>query len=395
MLQSWDEWVNQNLQQNNNNKRVRRIRTGYDKRLLIHDNGQHLNFISNDYLSIARHPQLLNAVTKTLQQYGFGSTGAATLSGYTQEHANLSQNMAKWLGFETCLLFSSGFQLDTGLYSQLANRDTIIWLDRNCHASHIDGVMLSKTNFKTFDATNIATLESKIKSYADKRHIIIAEGVFSMDGLCPYLDEIIRLKRLFKNNLLLILDDAHGIGTFGANGRGSMELVDTDESEVDLLIGTFGKAFAAHGSFVCGRLGLIEYLGQTVRSQLFTTALPPCVVAAANASLTIIQSEEGLQLRQQLQDNIAYFRQLSKTYNLPLYNKESNNSAIQLFIFNNETMVEQIFNELYANQVLVGKMLYPTVKRDYPRIRVTLSASHTQADIKHLCNLLHKYILNR
>lgn len=392
MLQSWDKWVDQNLQQCSNKKRVRRIRTGYDKRLLVHENGQHLNFISNDYLSIAGHPQLLSAATKAVQQYGFGSTGAATLSGYTHEHVTLSQNMAQWLGFEDCLLFSSGFQLDTGLYSQLANQDTIIWLDRNCHASHVDGVILSKANFKTFDSTNVTQLESKIKGYADKRHIIICEGVLSMDGMCPYLDEIIKLKHVFKDNLLLILDDAHGIGTLGTNGRGSLELLNAYENEVDLLIGTFGKAFASHGSFVCGRRELVEHLGQTVRSQLFTTALPPCIVAATNTSLAIIQSEEGVQLRQQLQDNIAYFRQLADTYNLPLYNKEYNNSAIQLFIFNDETIVQQIFDKLYANQVLVGKMFYPTVKQHSPRIRVTISASHTRLDLKYLCDLLQKYI---
>lgn len=363
-----------------------------DPRLLILEEKSYLNFISNDYLGLSIHPRVVGSAIAASHKFGIGSTGAPTLGGYTTEHDKLSFNLASWLGFEKVLLFSSGYHLNIGIYSQLIDENTIVWLDKNCHASHIDGLLLAKTRFSTFKADEFDDVAYKIQAKTDMRHIILSEGIFSMDGCCNYLTKLIELKRQCPHNVLLIIDDAHGIGALGKNGLGSLEQLKLDYRLVDLYIGTLSKTFASYGGFVCGNSLIINYLQQTARSQIFSTALPALIAAAANASLEIISSQAGASLRSILHENIVYFQETSVANNLPVHNLGYNFSPIQVLVFDNPNIVEYLHGRLLKHHIRVGKMLYPTVPKTKPRLRISLTASHIIHDIQVLCESLNKFI---
>lgn len=333
-------------------------------------------------------------------KYGVGSTGAATLSGFHQEEEELRDNIAKWLGFEKALTFSSGYQLNVGIYKQLiamvktkaCNLPITIWLDKNCHASHIDGIMLAKAKFVTFSEESIENVFTKIKTENNELHIILTEGVFSMDGTCTYLERIITFKKEnLHGNIMLIIDDAHGLGVTGFLGRGTCSHLDL--AQIDLLIGTLGKAFATHGGFVCGKSDLLNYLEQTVRSGMYSTCLPPAIFAASNQSLAIIRSSIGEELRQILSNNIRDFQVLASQYKLPLHNLSHNLSPIQLLVFDNPDIVYRLHEELLAKDIMVGRIVYPTVSINTPRIRISLTAKHTFWHLQLLCESLSNILM--
>lgn len=389
-MHSWDDFFQTRMAQIQVPRQTR-SKTQGDSRLLIEKNSSYLNFISNDYLGLSNNLQIKNALIESVIQYGVGSTGAPTLSGYSAEHKNLAQALAKFLGYAKCMLFSSGYQLNLGLLSQLCDDNTCIWLDKNCHASHIDGVLLSKCKFHTFTSRTLDNMLEQIRQQPMRRHILLTEGTFSMDGTATYLDKLIQLRKESAQNVLLIVDDAHGVAALGKSGLGTLEQLGLGYQYVDLLIGTLGKAFACHGGFVCANSQLIDYLQQSVRGWLFSTCLPPCLANAAFTSLEIVASPKGIKLRQNLSEKIKYFQELSAEYKLNLHQGNSNVSPIQLLVFTNEDTVKNLFDQLLQSGVLVGRMLYPTVAKAAPRIRISLTASHTKEDIQLLCKLIHQY----
>lgn len=389
-MHNWDSFIQTRLTQIATPRQTRN-KVGNKPRLLMEKNSTYLNFISNDYLGLSNNLQIKNALIESTMQYGVGSTGAPTLSGYSTEHDNLAQALAKFFGYAKCMLFNSGYQLNLGIFSQLGDENTSIWLDKNCHASHIDGVLLSKCKFHTFTSHTLDRALEQIRQQPMRRHILLTEGTFSMDGTATYLDKLIQLRKESAQNVLLIVDDAHGVAALGKSGLGTLEQLGMDYKYVDLLIGTLGKAFASHGGFVCANSQLIDYLQQSVRSWLFSTCLPPCLAKAAHTSLEIVTSPEGYRLRQSLSKNIRYFQELSTEYRLNLHQKNSNISPIQLLVFAKESYVKSLFNQLSQSGTLVGRMLYPTVAKSKPRIRISLTASHTKEDIWHLCRLISQY----
>ncbi len=386
---NWDYYINDCCDKLTT-KRTRLVKINNNPRYLITATHKLLNFISNDYLGLSTNPQLKSAMRAAINSYGAGSTGSANLSGYTKEHELLQTSLAKWLGFEACLLFNSGYQLNVSIFSKLTDLNTHIWLDKNCHASIIDGVLLSRAKFTTFSSNNIDNIIATILTKTQQRHIIISEGTFSMDGLCHYWHKLIELKKSNYKNILLVIDDAHGVGAIGHQGFGSLECQNIDLSYIDLFIGTLGKAFASHGAFICGKSNIIYYLTQTVRSQIFSTNLPPSITAASNAALAIINSDAGKLLRHKLMSNIKYFGQLATKHHLNIV--QNNNSPIQLLIFNNEEKVIRIYEQLLKQNIIVGKIFYPTVAKHAPRIRISLSTKHTKNDIKQLVHYMQNMI---
>lgn len=354
-------------------------------RYLTTQSQQYLNFISNDYLGLSTDRTIIAALNSACQIYGVGSTGAPSLSGYSEDHHLLAEEVACWLGYEKCLLFNSGYQLNTGIFSQLLDSTTYVWFDKSCHASHIDGILLTKTKFSTFNSANIDRVILKIKQQPNCCHLILSEGTFSMDGTCGYWDKLIQLKLSNQDNVLLVMDDAHGIGALGANGYGALEQLGLARQEIDLVIGTFGKAFGTHGGFICGGNEIIDHLQQSVRSQIFSTNLPPGIAAATRASLGIIRSNKGKMLRARLAANIAYFHQLAQEIGLTLNNYNAmNQSAIQLLVYKDTKKVFQAYNRLYQHNILVGQITYPTVAKNKPRLRISVNSQHEPADIEEL-----------
>ena len=372
------------------NRRTRFVKVIGNRRYLITKSRQLLNFVSNDYLGLSFAPEIIYATKSNCDVYGIGSGGAPSLSGYSIEHHCLANEMAEWFGYEKCLLFNSGFQLNVGIFSQLIDSRTKVWFDKNCHASHIDGILLSRAKFATFDETNIDAVINSVENQLNYRHLILSEGSFSMTGTCNYWHKLIQLKIKNPNNTLLIIDDAHGIGAFGKNGYGSLEQLNLSYQDIDVVIGTFGKAFGTHGGFICSSAVLIDYLQQNVRSQIFSTNIPPCIAAASRASLAIIKSHVGHNLRQQLASNINYFQSLADESGLHLAGQSSNYSAIQLLMYSNQNILTKIYSYLLEHNILVGKIMYPTVPIKTPRLRISLNAQHTKDDIELLVKYLAK-----
>ncbi|HMT03379.1 MAG TPA: aminotransferase class I/II-fold pyridoxal phosphate-dependent enzyme, partial [Burkholderiales bacterium] len=244
--------------------RPKRAKSQYYPTMFHFNQKFYCNFVSNDYLSLACHSNLIEGLNIGASKFGVGSTGAITLSGYTELHHQLSTSIAKWLGFEKCLIFSNGYQLNVGVFSALTNSNSIIWFDKRCHASHIDGILLSKSKFISFIPEDLPKISTKIASQKDKLHIILTEGTFSMDGTCTYLEQVLQLKKCYPDNILLIIDDAHGIATLNSEGKGTLEPLEINL--VDILIGTFGKSFGTQGGFLVSNSNIADYLSQTVRS---------------------------------------------------------------------------------------------------------------------------------
>ena len=363
-------------------RRQRLIKTSGNARYLTTNSQQLLNFISNDYLGLSSHEEIRAAFHRASSRYGIGSSGAPSLSGYSEEHHELAAALAQWLGYAQCLLFSSGYQLNSSIFSQLVDNNTWVWLDKRCHASHIDGIRLAQAKFTTFNAATLETTLLKIASQPQRRHLILSEGSFSMDGTCNYWNKLIHFKAANPANVLLVIDDAHGIGALGARGHGTLEQLGLNFAMIDLVIGTFGKAFGTHGGFICGAAPLIDYLQQSVRSQIFSTNLPPALAAATRCSLALITSSHGQKLRAKLTATISYFQQLATHADLNC--SATNYSAIQLLSYSDSRSVTACHNHLLARQIIVGKMLYPTVPKATPRLRISLNACHKAADLESL-----------
>lgn len=384
---SWDSFIQEKTQQLPN-LRTWRAKSGYSQRYLQSVEQKLLNFVSNDYLGLNGDPRLIQALQDGAACYGSGSTGAPSMSGYSQEHAQLNRNLATWLGFADCLLFNSGYQLNVGLFSALIDSNTHVWFAKNSHASHIDGILLAKAKFTTFTQQQISSIICAIETDPTKLYIILCEGSFSMDGSCNYLAQLLELKQKFPQQILLIIDDAHGIGVLGKSGYGALEQQGLDHRQVDLYIGTLGKAFVSHGGFVAGNAALIHYLRHSVRSQIFSTMLPPAQAAVSNAALAIIQSDEGTQLRNKLAQNIATFKQLALNSEINIYQAEGNISAIQLVMLKDLNQLNLLHQHLLDKQILVGKIAYPTVAKNAPRLRISLTSAHTYDDIANLVTTL-------
>jgi 8-amino-7-oxononanoate synthase len=388
---SWDKFIQEKTQQLPN-LRTWRAKSGYSQRYLQLTEQKLLNFVSNDYLGLNGDSRLIKALQDGATRYGSASTGAPSMSGYSQEHAKLSFNLAAWLDFADCLLFNSGYQLNVSLFSALIDSNTHVWFAKNSHASHIDGILLAKAKFTTFTPEQISSMLCAIETDSTKLHIILCEGSFSMDGSYNYLAQLLELKQKFPQQILLITDDAHGVGALGQSGYGTLEQQGLDHHQVDLYIGTLGKAFASHGGFVVGNAELIHYLRHSVRSQIFSTMLPPAQAAVSNAALAIIQSDEGLQLRNKLAQNIANFKQLALNSGINIYQVEENISAIQLVMLNDLNQLNMLHQHLLDRQILVGKIAYPTVAKNTPRLRISLTSAQTDEDIaKLVATLAGKY----
>lgn len=393
MSLTWKDWFfRQDLQIIN--KRVNLVRTPAMGAYTSVDGVEYLDFQSNDYLGLSRAPQLINALIDATQIYGVGSTGAIPLGGYTNEHEQLKQEIALWLGYDKCLLFASGYQMNVSLFSALSNHDVTIWLDRNCHASHIDGVLLSRAKFKRFDADNVNDIYQEIVD-STKLQLIVTEATYSMNGTNNNLLAIMDVKNQFPERVLLIVDDAHGVACLGATGAGTVEQLMGKKINYDILLATFGKALGSHGGFLCANQQITDYLQHTVRSQIFSTSLPPAIVAASRAAVNLMSTELACQLRLDLQQKTSYFKQAIANTKLELYNKSSNISPIQLIICKNEQQLENIYHYLFNNNILVGKIKYPTVPQNTPRLRISINIKQNYADldylIKHLSIAFERY----
>ncbi len=372
------------------NKRLElRKKAGCFRRKTVWEGKAGLNFSSNDYLGLANHPEVVFSGMDGFKKYGVGSKASQLLGGYSFAHQGLEEELADFLGYEQVMLFSAGYLANLGVISALFDeRDHSLFLDRLCHASIIDGVRRVKAHYRRYQHLDLQDLVKCLKLENSKDKIIISEGVFSMNGDLVPLPGLVSIAK--KNNSLLMLDDAHGVGVLGANGKGVMEFFGVRSREVPILIGTFGKAFGTFGAFVAGSQTIIESLIQFARTYIYTTALPVAIVEATRTSLKLLQAEGWR--RVYLQELIKEFKQKADQLGLQFLPSVT---PIQPFIIGDIKHAARAALFLKRKGILVGLIRPPTVPINTTRLRITLTANHTKQDVDFLLATLSKAIKNR
>lgn len=336
----------------------------------------YLNFCSNDYLGLAAHPDVIQAFRQAAFTYGVGSGASHLVCGHSAPHHQLEEALAEFTGRPRALLFSSGYMANTGILTTLLQRGDYVFEDRLNHASLLDGGLHSGARFQRFPHNDTAALARKLKS-ARGPSLVVVDGVFSMDGDTAPLSELATLCR--EQDAWLMVDDAHGFGVLGQRGAGSTEAAGLDGSAVPVLMATLGKALGTAGAFVAGSEVLIEGLIQQARNYIYTTALPPAVAAASLVSLQLLHKEAWR--RQHLADLIARFRQGARQLDLPLM---ASDSAIQPLLVGDARRAVALSEQLKARGVLIGAIRPPTVPAGTSRLRITLSAAHSEQQVDRL-----------
>ncbi|MDG1249560.1 MAG: 8-amino-7-oxononanoate synthase [Gammaproteobacteria bacterium] len=365
--------------------RTRRTLNGPQGVQVTLDDSDYLSFCSNDYLGLANDPRVVTAAVDALQQHGVGSGASQMISGYSTQHASFEKELAYFLGVERVLLFSSGYLANLGVVSALSSRHSAVFSDRLNHASLIDAAKLSDAKHQRYHHRDHQGLERLLQKTDATNKLILSDGVFSMEGSIAPLAELIALKK--EHHALLLIDDAHGLGVLGEKGIGSAEQLQVNPEDIDLLIGTFGKAFGSSGAFVAGKHDLLEYIMQKARSLIYTTAAPAALIAACAKSLDIIQNEPTR--RGRLQDNIAYYREQIKRLQQPSLDSIS---AIQSIVLGDNDTVIRLSQQLAAEGILVLPIRPPTVPANSARLRITLSSEHSKVDIDRLITALQQYL---
>jgi 8-amino-7-oxononanoate synthase len=334
-----------------------------------------VNFCGNDYLGLSAHPEVVRAFADAVMKHGVGSGASHLVTGHTREHDVLEEALAAFTGRERALVYSTGYMANLGVIGALADQKAAIVADKLNHASLVDGCRLSGaklTRYRHGDADHATELLAAIAPEVHTR-LLVTDGVFSMDGDLAPLPELARSCRTAQ--AWLVVDDAHALGIVGATGRGSCEHFGLGAEEVPVLIGTFGKAFGSFGAFVAGDADLIEFLIQKSRTYIYTTALPPAVAAATFAALEVAQRDTWRRERV-----LAHARRVHGVLGLP----GTSVSPIVPVIFGDEARALAASRELESRGILVTAIRPPTVPAGTARLRVTLSATHEEAQVDAL-----------
>ena len=335
-----------------------------------------LNFASNDYLAISQHPKVRQAFSDGAQKFGLGSGSSAFISGYHAVHAELEQRFAEFLNRDRALLFNSGYQANIGTISALAGRTSEIWVDRLCHASIIDAIILSRARYQRYAHHDLQQLNTLLASSQASHKMIVSESVFSMEGDAANISELGNLARKFQ--ALLIIDDAHGLGILEEK---------INQHDAPLLVAPLGKAFGSFGAIVAGQNDLIELLLQSSRSYRYSTALPPAIAYATITALTLIQQENWR--RERLTELIHFF--ICEARKRPLTLCAKTNTPIQPIMIGDNARVIQLQQQLLAKGIMVAAIRPPTVPAGTARLRVSLSCEHTEAQILYLLDTLMEH----
>jgi len=329
---------------------------------------------SNNYLGLANDPRLKQEAVRAIEKWGCGSGGSRSISGSLAIHRLLEEKLAQFHRCEAALLFNSGYSANLSLLTSLMGEGDAIFSDALNHASIVDGCRLSKASVQIYHHLEMRHLESLLQENQEKRRkLIVTDGIFSMDGDLAPLPDIVQLAKRYE--ALTMVDEAHAIGVFGPNGRGAAEHFQLSQT-VDIRMGTFGKALGCFGSYMAGRKSLIEFLINTGRVFLYTTALPPSVSASVLASLDLLDEEPGR--RERLWTNVHYLREGLNHLGFDTMNSQAH--IIPILIGEPEETME-MDRRLLEKRVFVQGIRPPTVPEGKCRLRVTVMATHTREDI--------------
>jgi glycine C-acetyltransferase len=335
-----------------------------------------LNFCANNYLGFADHPDVIAAARAALDEWGFGMASVRFICGTQIQHAELEQRLAQFLGTEATILFSSCFDANGGLFEVLLDERDAVISDELNHASIIDGIRLCKAQRLRYRNRDMADLEAQLQAAAGaRRRLIATDGVFSMDGYFAPLDQICELAERY--DAMVMVDDSHAVGFIGASGAGTPELFGVQD-RVDVNTGTLGKALGgASGGYVSGRAEIVELLRQRARPYLFSNAVAPATVAGSLAALDLVTSGAGQ--RDQLRSNAALFRRLMTEAGFDLLPGEH---PIVPVMFGDAVLAGRIADAMLDHGVYVIAFSYPVVPQGKARIRVQLSAAHSEQDVE-------------
>lgn len=350
---------------------------------------QCINFSSNDYLGLANNANIKQAVINALQteQTSYGAGAAHLVTGHHLEHHIAEDELADWLGLENALLFSTGYMANLAIHQALLQTDDIILADKLNHASLIDGAKLCGATLKRYPHLDMAALERRLQqAQTDNAQVmIVTDGVFSMDGDIAPLKTMQALAQ--KYGAWLMVDDAHGLGTLGKNGKGSFEHLDIEPDENTILMGTLGKAFGVSGAFVAGSQVLIQALIQYARPYIYTTAMPQTNAVAIRAALKEVKAANAS--RETLNANITQFKQGAQKMGLELW---PSNTAIQPIMLGKSETALAWSETLKQQGFWVTAIRPPTVPKNQARLRVTLSAGHSPEQIIALLTALQDLV---
>lgn len=347
--------------------------TGTHARL---DGREIILFCGNDYLGLSHDSRVIRAARESLEKQGVGAGAARLISGTTELHTRLEAKLAKWMAAERALVFGAGYLANLGVLSALAGEKDLIVMDKLSHASLIDGARLSGAKFRVFPHKNLSRLEEILKGASGfRRRLIVTDAVFSMDGDWADLEGLVSLKERY--GCLLIVDEAHALGLFGKRGSGLSEERGL-ENKIDVRVGTLSKALGVFGGFTAASRVLIESLVNFSRPFIFATAPPAAFMAAALEALRLIQAEPGL--RERLWRNVDRIRDFLEKLDL----KPEIRSPIFPLTVGEEAKAVQISEELLKRGILVPAIRYPTVPKGKARLRLTVSAAHTDEDLEKL-----------
>jgi len=356
-------------------KRERIITTPQDAVIKTTEGEEVLNFCANNYLGLSSHPRVLAAAQKTLETHGFGMSSVRFICGTQDIHKELEAKLAEFLHCEDTILYAAAFDANGGVFEPLLTAADAIISDSLNHASIIDGVRLCKAQRYRYANNDMADLEVQLKAAEDARFkIIVTDGVFSMDGYVAQLDKICDLADQY--DALVMVDECHATGFIGKTGRGTVELKNV-LGRVDIITGTLGKALGgAMGGFTSGRKEIIEMLRQKSRPYLFSNSLAPAIVGASIEVLNLLG--ETTELRDQLEWNVNYFKDGMKAAG---FDYKDGESAIVPIMLYDAALSQNFADRLLAEGIYVIGFFYPVVPQGQARIRVQLSAAHTQAHL--------------
>jgi glycine C-acetyltransferase len=348
-----------------------------------------VNFSSNDYLGLTNHPKVKEAAKRAVDEYACGLSSSRP-QATTIEHVRLEERLAKWMGFEKCLTFTTGYQAMVGTISALADKDTTLVLDAYSHACILDGSFLAAgvpkngPEIRFFNHNSAKSMERILKTRERKNALVICEGVYSLDGDTAPLKEFVEICDRY--DAPLIVDDAHATGTLGANGRGTLEAMGL-EGKVPLVVSTFSKTFGGIGGLLFGQEDIIEHIKNTARSFMFSATLPVPIVAAASTILDMLE-EDGPKLVTELHQKAAYFRNGLEAAGFDL---GASNTHIMPVMCRAEIKAVFMHIALLECGVMMVPLVYPSVKIGEERLRVNVTRGHTQEDLDRCLELLKTY----
>jgi glycine C-acetyltransferase len=346
-----------------------------NKAVITLNGKQVINLCSNNYLGFANHPRMKEAAKKAIDKYGVGSGAVRTISGNIEIHEELDERLAKFKREEAALVFQSGFLANLGVIQAITDRGDLIISDELNHASIIDGVRLSRADKAVFPHSDMKALEQILKERRKDYNevLIITDGVFSMDGDIANLPEIVRLAK--KYDAKVYVDDAHGSGVLGENGRGTVDHFNL-HGQVDYIMGTLSKAIGVVGAYIAGSSEMKDYLLHRGRPLLFSTSMMPAACGAAIEAITML--EETDEYSKKLWDNTKYFQSKLKELGFTLGKTQTPITPLMIY---DEAKTMDFAKKLLERSVYTSGIVFPTVPKGTARIRMMLSSEHTKEEL--------------